>query len=290
TKAALDGARDIIAERFSENAELLGRLRTYMKERAVLRSRVVAGKEQDGAKFSDYFDHFEKWSTVPSHRALAMLRGRNEDILNLDIEVDADDPSPVKPAVRMIAAAFGIGSSLPGDKWLLEAAAWTWRIKLSMSLSLALMSDLRERSDEEAIRVFARNLKDLLLAAPAGTRTTMGLDPGIRTGVKVAVVDATGKLIATSTVYPFQPRNDVSGTQAELAKLIVAHGVELIAIGNGTGSRETEKLVGDMLALMPDLRLTKVVVSEAGASVYSASELAAREFPGLDVSLRGAVS
>jgi len=290
TKAALEGARDIFAERFSENAELLGRLRTYMKERAVLRSRVVTGKEQDGAKFSDYFDHFEKWSTVPSHRALAMLRGRNEDILNLDIEVDADDPSPVKPAVRMIAAAFGIDSSLPGDKWLLDAAAWTWRIKLSMSLSLALMSDLRERSDEEAIRVFARNLKDLLLAAPAGTRTTMGLDPGIRTGVKVAVVDATGKLIATSTVYPFQPRNDISGTQAELAKLIVAHGVELIAIGNGTGSRETEKLVADMLALMPSPKPTKVIVSEAGASVYSASEAAAAEFPGLDVSLRGAVS
>ncbi|MBF0678487.1 MAG: RNA-binding transcriptional accessory protein [Devosia sp.] len=290
TKAALDGARDIIAERFSENAELLGRFRTYMKERAVLRSRVVAGKEQDGAKFSDYFDHFEKWSTVPSHRALAMLRGRNEDILNLDIEVDADDPSPVKPAVRMIASAFGIGSSLPGDKWLLEAAAWTWRIKLSMSLSLALMSDLRERSDEEAIRVFARNLKDLLLAAPAGSRTTMGLDPGIRTGVKVAVVDATGKLIATSTVYPFQPRNDVSGTQAELAKLIRAHGVDLIAIGNGTGSRETEKLVADMLAQLPSPKPTKVIVSEAGASVYSASEAAAAEFPGLDVSLRGAVS
>jgi uncharacterized protein len=290
TKAALDGARDIIAERFSENAELLGRLRTYMKERAVLRSRVVAGKEQDGAKFSDYFDHFEKWSTVPSHRALAMLRGRNEDILNLDIEVDADDPSPVKPAVRMIASAFGIGSSLPGDKWLLEAAAWTWRIKLSMSLSLALMSDLRERSDEEAIRVFARNLKDLLLAAPAGSRTTMGLDPGIRTGVKVAVVDATGKLIATSTVYPFQPRNDVSGTQAELARLIRAHGVDLIAIGNGTGSRETEKLVADMLAQLPAPKPTKVIVSEAGASVYSASEAAAAEFPGLDVSLRGAVS
>lgn len=290
TKAALEGARDIVAERFSENAELLGRLRTHMKERAVLRARVVAGKEQDGAKFSDYFDHFEKWANVPSHRALAMLRGRNEEILSLDIEVDADDTAPIKPAVRMIAAAFDIGSALPGDKWLLEAAAWTWRIKLSLSLSLALMSDLRERADEEAIRVFARNLKDLLLAAPAGTRPTMGLDPGIRTGVKVAVVDATGKLIATTTVYPFQPRNDVSGTQAELAKLIRAHGVELIAIGNGTGSRETEKLVADMLAQLPAPKPTKVIVSEAGASVYSASEAAAAEFPGLDVSLRGAVS
>ncbi|MCW5719881.1 MAG: RNA-binding transcriptional accessory protein [Devosia sp.] len=290
TKAALEGARDIVAERFSEQAELLGRLRAHMKERAVLRSRVVAGKEQEGAKFSDYFDHAEKWANVPSHRALAMLRGRNEEILSLDLEVDADDTSTVKPAVRMIAAAFSIAGTLPGDKWLLDAASWTWRIKLSLSLSLALMSDLRERADEEAIRVFARNLKDLLLAAPAGTRPTMGLDPGIRTGVKVAVVDGTGKLVATTTVYPFPPRNDVAGTQAELAKLIRAHGVDLIAIGNGTGSRETEKLVADMLAQLPAPKPTKVIVSEAGASVYSASETAAAEFPGLDVSLRGAVS
>ncbi|MFD1253359.1 hypothetical protein DEVEQU_01306 [Devosia equisanguinis] len=289
-KAALEGARDIIAERISENAELVGRLRAYMKERAVLRSRVVEGKQEAGAKFSDYFDHFEKWATTPSHRALAMLRGRNEEILSLELEVDADDTSAIKPAVRMVASAYDVGGKLPGDLWLLDVAGWTWRIKLSLHLSLDLMRDLRERADEEAIAVFARNLKDLLLAAPAGTRATMGLDPGIRTGVKVAVVDGTGKLVATTTVYPFPPRNDVSGSQAELAKLIRAHGVELIAIGNGTGSRETEKLVADMLGHMPPPKPLKVIVSEAGASVYSASEAAAAEFPGLDVSLRGAVS
>ena len=289
-KAALEGARDILAELFTENADLVGRLRTYMKERAVLRSRVVEGKEEAGAKFSDYFDHFEKWAGVPSHRALAMLRGRNEDVLSLEIEVDADDTAPVKPTVRMIAAAYGIGAQLAGDRWLLDVAGWTWRIKLSLHLGLDLMSELRERAGEEAIQVFSRNLKDLLLAAPAGARPTMGLDPGIRTGVKVAVVDATGKLLATTTVYPFPPRNDVSGTQAELAALVRRHNVDLIAIGNGTGSRETEKLVAGMLGAMPAPKPTKVIVSEAGASVYSASELAAAEFPGLDVSLRGAVS
>ena len=293
-KAALDGARDILAERFAENAELVGRLRNHMKERAFLRARVLDGKQEAGAKFSDYFDHVERWAGVPSHRALAMLRGRNEDVLALELEVDADDPAPVKPAVRTIAAAYDIGAALPGDRWLMEVAGWTWRVKLSLHLSLDLMRDLRERADEEAINVFARNLKDLLLAAPAGTRPTMGLDPGIRTGVKVAVADATGKLIATATVYPFPPKNDVRGAQAELAALIRRHNVELIAIGNGTGSRETEKLVADMLAAMPNEpsrpKPLKVIVSEAGASVYSASEAAAAEFPGLDVSLRGAVS
>ncbi len=293
-KAALDGARDILAERFAENAELVGRLRAHMKERAFLRARVLDGKQEAGAKFSDYFDHVERWASVPSHRALAMLRGRNEDVLALELEVDADDPAPVKPAVRTIAAAYDIGAALPGDGWLMEVAGWTWRVKLALHLSLDLMRDLRERADEEAINVFARNLKDLLLAAPAGTRPTMGLDPGIRTGVKVAVADATGKLLATATVYPFPPRNDVRGAQAELAALIRKHGVELIAIGNGTGSRETEKLVADMLAAMPNdpsrPKPLKVIVSEAGASVYSASEAAAAEFPGLDVSLRGAVS
>ncbi|HWV21610.1 MAG TPA: Tex family protein [Devosia sp.] len=290
TKAALDGARDIIVEQMAENADLVGRLRTYMKDRATLRAKVIAGKEEAGAKFSDYFDHTERWATAPSHRALAMLRGRNEEVLSVDIEVDADDTSAVKPAVRMVASAYQIGGTLPGDKWLLEVAGWAWRTKLYVHLSLDLMRDLRERADEEAIAVFARNLKDLLLAAPAGSRATMGLDPGIRTGVKVAVVDGTGKVLATSTVYPFPPRNDVTGTQVELAKLIRAHNVELIAIGNGTGSRETEKLVADMLANMPAPKPLKVIVSEAGASVYSASELAAAEFPGLDVSLRGAVS
>lgn len=289
-KAALDGARDIIAEGMTENADLLGRLRNHMKGAAFLRAKVVDGKQEAGAKFSDYFDHSERWATTPGHRALAMLRGWNEEVLTVDIVVDQDDTSPVKPVDRMIAAAYNVGGQLPGDKWLSEAIGWTWRVKLSMSLSLDLMRELRERAEEEAIHVFARNLKDLLLAAPAGSRATMGLDPGIRTGVKVAIVDGTGKLLETTTVYPFPPRNDVRGTQAELASLIRKHKIELIAIGNGTGSRETEKLVADMLAQLPAPKPTKVIVSEAGASVYSASETAALEFPGLDVSLRGAVS
>lgn len=289
-KTALDGARDIIAEGFAENAELIGNLRNYLKERAVLRSRVIDKKQEAGAKFSDYFDHFERWANVAGHRALAMLRGRNEDFLSLDIEIDADDTSPVKPVERKIAAAYNIGSTLPGDRWLMEVAGWAWRVKLSLSLSLDLMRDLRERAEEEAINVFARNLKDLLLAAPAGSRATMGLDPGIRTGVKVAIVDDTGKLLDATTVYPFPPKNDVRGTQAVLAGLVRKHKIELIAIGNGTGSRETERLVVDMLTDMPAPKPLKVIVSEAGASVYSASETAAAEFPQLDVSLRGAVS
>ncbi len=289
-KAALEGARDIVAETIAVNSELIGRLRAYMKEKAFLRATVVDGKQEAGAKFSDYFAHVERWAQVPSHRALAMLRGRNESVLSLDIEVDADDASPVKPVERMVGDAYQVGLSAPGDLWLREVVRWTWRVKLSLSLSLDLMMEMREKAEEEAIKVFARNLKDLLLAAPAGSRATMGLDPGIRTGVKVAVVDATGKLLETTTVYPFPPRNDVRGTQAELAQLILRHKVELIAIGNGTASRETERLVADMMAQMPNPKPMKVVVSEAGASVYSASALAAAEFPNLDVSLRGAVS
>ena len=289
-KAALEGARDILSEQFAENADLVGRLRTYMKERAFLRSRVADGKQEAGAKFSDYFDHSERWATVAGHRALAMLRGRREEFLFLDIEVDADSTSVIKPVEQMVADAFGVGATLPGDLWLMDVVRWTWRVKLSLHLQLDLMSELRERAEDEAIQVFARNLKDLLLAAPAGSRATMGLDPGIRTGVKVAVVDGTGKLLATTTVYPFPPKNDVRGTQAELASLVRKHGIELIAIGNGTGSRETEKLVAEMLGEMPAPKPLKVIVSEAGASVYSASESAAKEFPGLDVSLRGAVS
>jgi uncharacterized protein len=291
-KAALEGARDIVAELISENADLLGRLRNDMKARATLYSKVVEGKEAAGEKFADYFAHFERWATVPGHRALAMLRGWNEEFLTLAIEVDRDDPSPVKPSQRTIAAAYDIAAKGPGDKWLMDVAGWTWRVKLSVSLSLDLMRDLRERAEEEAIHVFARNLKDLLLAAPAGSRPTMGLDPGIRTGVKVAIVDGTGKVLDTTTVYPFPPKNDIRGAQVELASLIRKHNIELIAIGNGTGSRETEKLVADMLAQFPATapKPTKVIVSEAGASVYSASETAAKEFPNLDVSLRGAVS
>jgi uncharacterized protein len=292
TKAALEGARDIVVEGLAENAELLGRLRAHMKERAMLRARVNDGKQEAGAKFSDYFDHSERWSTAPSHRALAMLRGRNEDILTVDIEVDADDASPVKPVERIIATALSVAADgAPGNAWLMEVTRWAWRVRLSLNLSVDLMTELRERAEEEAIRVFARNLKDLLLAAPAGSRATMGLDPGIRTGVKVAVVDRTGKLLDTATVYPFQPRNDVQGAQAALAVLIAKHKVELVAIGNGTASRETDKLAADLIAQLPtEKRPIKVVVSEAGASVYSASAAAAAEFPGLDVSLRGAVS
>ncbi|MCZ0733649.1 Tex family protein [Phreatobacter sp. AB_2022a] len=288
-KAALDGVRDIIAEQLAENADLLGNLREHMKANAVVTSTVIEGKAEAGAKFSDYFAYSEKWSTVPSHRALAILRGRNEDILTVAIEVDADVPAPNKPVELKVAAALKVGNG-PADAWLREVAGWTWRVKLSLQLSLDLMRELRERAEEEAIRVFSRNLKDLLLAAPAGARPTLGLDPGIRTGVKVAAVDRTGKLVDTATIYPFQPKNDVRGAQAELAKLIVKHKIELIAIGNGTASRETEKLVADLLADIPAPKPTKVIVSEAGASVYSASEAAAAEFPGLDVSLRGAVS
>ncbi|SHG97508.1 uncharacterized protein SAMN04488068_2059 [Hydrocarboniphaga daqingensis] len=290
-KAALEGARDILMERFTEDAALLGRLRQHLRERGMLRSRVFDDKKEAGAKFSDYFDHAEPWAKVAGHRALAMMRGRNEDVLMLDLEIDADDPSPIKPVEQMIAETLSIrANGGPADAWLLDVVRWTWRVKLHTNLSVDLMMELRQRAESEAIDVFARNLKDLLLAAPAGTRPTLGLDPGIRTGVKVAAVDATGKLIDTAVIYPFQPRNDVRGAQAELARLIKQHRIELIAIGNGTASRETEKLVADLLPLLPEPRPRSVVVSEAGASVYSASEVAATEFPTLDVTLRGAVS
>ncbi|MFK4810721.1 Tex family protein [Devosia sp. ZW T5_3] len=290
TKEALEGARDIVIEGLSENAALLGRLRQHMRDKAMLRARVVAGKEEAGAKFSDYFDHSERWTKVAGHRAMAMMRGRDEDMLSLEIEVDADVTDPVKPVERLVIGALEAQGPGAGDAWLREVASWAWRTRLRVSLSVDLMVELRERAEVEAIAVFARNLKDLLLAAPAGARATMGLDPGIRTGVKVAVIDATGKVLDTDTVYPFQPRNDVMGAQAALKHLIAKHKVELIAIGNGTGSRETEKLVLDLIERLPAPKPTKVIVSEAGASVYSASELAAAEFPNLDVSLRGAVS
>ncbi len=289
-KDALNGARDILTERLTENADLLGRLREFLQREAYLAAKVVEGKEQDGAKFSDYFDHRERWSDVPSHRALAMLRGSNEGVLTLDIGPDPEEG--VARAEAMVAAVLGASGEGAGDKWLRKVAGWTWRVKLSLSMMLELMGDLRARAQEDAIQVFARNLKDLLFAAPAGARPTLGLDPGIRTGVKAAVVDATGKLVATETLYPFQPKNDLRGAQVSILKLIAEHGVELIAIGNGTASRETERMVAEVLKHLPAKvkAPTKVVVSEAGASVYSASELAAREFPDLDVSLRGAVS
>ncbi|QCO57024.1 RNA-binding transcriptional accessory protein (plasmid) [Pseudorhodobacter turbinis] len=291
-KAALEGARDIIAEGLAENATLLGKLRNHMKSVGRLAASVVAGKEAAGAKFSDYFTHSEPWHSAPSHRVLAMLRGRNEGFLTLDLEVDPDAPRGQSPCEATCGAALQAAGNGKGDIWLRDVAAWAWRIKIKTSLTLDLMGDLRDRAEAEAIRVFARNLKDLLLAAPAGGKATMGLDPGIRTGVKVAVIDATGKLLGTDTVYPFQPKNDLRGAQVTIAQMIGKHGVGLIAIGNGTASRETEKMVADLLDVLPATakKPTKVIVSEAGASVYSASELAAREFPDLDVSLRGAVS
>ena len=295
-KAALDGARQILMERFAEDADLVGRLRERLAGQAVVVSKVVAGKEQEGAKYSDYFDHQEPLADVPSHRALALLRGRRESVLQLSLAL----PDEIEPATagdapgwceQQIARRAGIDDQgRPADAWLRQTARWTWQVKLAWQLESELISALRERADEEAIRVFGRNLKDLLLAAPAGRRPTMGLDPGLRTGVKVAVVDGTGKLVATSTIYPHAPRNDVQGSIATLAALAARHGVELVAIGNGTASRETDKLVADLMQRHAGLRLTRVVVSEAGASVYSASELAANEFPELDVSLRGAVS
>ncbi len=290
TKTALEGARDILAEGLAENAALLGRLRAHLKQSGQLVAKVVGGKEAEGAKFSDYFSHSEPWSSAPSHRVLAMLRGQNEGFLALDLGVDADAPKGESPSERACAAVLAASGQGKGDAWLREAAAWAWRIKLRTSLSLDLMAEIRTRAETEAIRIFARNMKDLLLAAPAGGKATMGLDPGIRTGVKVAVIDATGKVLATDTVYPFQPKNEMRAAQASLARLIAAHGVKLISIGNGTASRETEKMVADLLAVLPGEKPVKVIVSEAGASVYSASELAAKEFPDLDVSLRGAVS
>jgi uncharacterized protein len=291
-KAALDGARQILMERFAEDAGLVGRLRQHLMRGGVVQSRVVDGQEEAGAKFSDYFDYREKWADIPSHRALALLRGRNEGVLALDLTVDADDPAPIKPVERMVMAAAGItDEGRPADRWLAETARWAWRVKLALHLELDLMTQLRERSEDEAINVFARNLKDLLLAAPAGHSTVLGLDPGIRTGVKVAVVDATGKLVETATVYPFQPRNDVTGTRNTLLALIAKHKIALVAIGNGTASRETDRLVGDLLGDIPvAARPVKVIVNEAGASIYSASALAAREMPDVDVSLRGAAS
>jgi len=291
-KAALDGARQILMERFAEDGTLVGRLRDHLMRGAVVRARVVEGQEEAGAKFSDYFDYSEKWADIPSHRALALLRGRNEGVLALDLAVDAEDPAPVPPVERMVRAAAGISDEgRPGDRWLCETARWAWKVKLALHLELDLMTRLRERAEDDAIQVFARNLKDLLLAAPAGATSVLGLDPGIRTGVKVAVVDATGKLVDTATIYPFQPRNDVTGARAALLALIAKHDIALIAIGNGTASRETDRLVADALGDVPvGRRPVKVIVNEAGASIYSASALAARELPDVDVSLRGAAS
>ena len=290
-KAVLEGAKYILMERFAEDATLLASLRNFLKQEATLSARLVAGKEEEGAKFRDYFEHDERFKGVPSHRALAIFRGRNEGFLSASLKVGDELPGSMHPCEGMIGERFGISNQgRPADKWLGEVVRWTWKVKLYTHLETDLFGELREGAEDEAIMVFARNLHDLLLAAPAGPRATLALDPGLRTGCKVAVVDATGKVLDTATVYPHAPRNDWDGTLMTLAKLCAKHKVDLISIGNGTASRETDKLAADLIKQLPSLKLTKVMVSEAGASVYSASELAAKEFPDLDVSLRGAVS
>ncbi len=296
TKAALEGARQILMERFAEDAGLVQSLRAYLQDHGVVESKVIAGKEQEGEKFADYFDYFEPIQAIPSHRALALFRGRREQMLlvNLRLDSEAEKPkwdAPHNPCESRIANHFNIKyEGRPADQWLAETVRWTWRIKCSMHLESELMSALRERAEIEAIHVFARNLKDLLLAAPAGPKVTIGLDPGMRTGVKVAVVDATGKVVDTDVIYPHPPKNDWDGSLHILAKLAEKHQATLISIGNGTASRETDRLAQDLIKAKPELKLTKIVVSEAGASVYSASEYASKELPGMDVSLRGAVS
>jgi len=323
-KAALEGARHILMEKFSEDAELLGQLREYLWDNGILKSTLVEGKESEGAKFRDYFDSREPLKAIPSHRALAQLRGRNEGFLQLALVLEEDEQAqsrsaPPNRCEQMIARRFGIATSpaalsptlsrertlkgikereqtpqLPqagaGLKWLNETVRWAWRVKIFLHLDLELTNRLREAAEAEAIRVFARNLHDLLLAAPAGPRTTIGLDPGLRTGVKVAVVDTTGKLVDFATIYPHEPKREWERSMAVIAALATKHHAELISIGNGTASRETDKLANEVIKRFPELKLQKLVVSEAGASVYSASELAAREFPDIDVTIRGAVS
>ncbi len=292
--AALEGAKQILMEEFSEDAELVGKLRDYLWEHAEMTSSVIKGKEQEGAKFADYFEFSESIKKIPSHRALAMFRGRKEGILNLDLvlaqdaELKASEPGVAERIIGKHKMISEQGRA--ADRWLHEVVRWTWRVKIFTHLDTDLKLRLREAAEEEAIKVFARNLNDLLLAAPAGPRATMGLDPGIRTGVKVAVVDATGKLVDTATIYPHAPKNQWDQSIHLLAQLAKKHQVDLVSIGNGTASRETDKLAADLMKHHPDLKLSKIMVSEAGASVYSASEFAANEFPDLDVSLRGAVS
>ncbi|GGJ95953.1 Tex family protein [Luteimonas terricola] len=290
-KAALEGARAILLERWGEDATLVGELREWLSAQGVIRSKVAEGKEAAGEKFRDYFDHAEPLAKIPSHRLLALFRGRREEFLQLELDPGADAEAGNAYAEGRIALHVGIrAAGRPADAWLLNACRLAWRAKLHLHLMLDLFSQAREKAEAEAITVFGDNLVDLMLAAPAGPRAVLGLDPGLRTGVKVAVVDATGKLVATDTIFPHEPRRQWDPSLAALKKLCVAHGVQLVAIGNGTASRETDRLAGDLLKLVPELAMQKIVVSEAGASVYSASELAAKEFPGLDVSLRGAVS
>ncbi|MCI3934155.1 Tex family protein [Streptomyces sp. AN091965] len=292
-QAALDGARAILTERFSEDADLIGELRERMWVRGRLAAKVRAGKEEAGAKFADYFDFAEPFTELPSHRILAMLRGEKEDVLDLVLEPEEAPEGPAVPSSYegTVAQRFGIADrGRPGDKWLTDTVRWAWRTRILVHLGIDLRLRLRTAAEDEAVRVFASNLRDLLLAAPAGTRATLGLDPGFRTGVKVAVVDATGKVVATDTIYPHVPANKWDESLAKLARLAQEHSVDLVAIGNGTASRETDKLAADLIGRHPELKLTKVMVSEAGASVYSASAFASQELPDLDVSLRGAVS
>ncbi len=291
TEAALAGARQIIMEDLAEQAALLRELREQVWEQGILHATVVVGKETEGAKFSDYFDYLEAIRKIPSHRALALFRGRNENILNLTLLPSANPESPHRIYEQRVARHLDVhGGSLPGDIWMAETARLAWKIKLFPRIDLDLKARLRETAEQEAIKVFASNLRDLLLAAPAGRKITMGLDPGLRTGVKVAIVDATGKLLDTTTIYPHAPQKKWPQAIAELAAMISRQRVDLISIGNGTGSRETDQLVSELLQQHPEMKISKVITSEAGASVYSASALAAREFPDLDVSLRGAVS
>ena len=289
-EAALEGARSILIERIAESPTLVGQLREKVWTGGKLTTGVVKGKEAEGAKFSDYFEFNENIANMPSHRALALLRGEKEGVLKVDLDIPHDEKAR-HPAVTSIMSAFNIQDrGRPSDKWLAETARQAWKQRLAPSSHNDLVDRLKERSDADAIRVFSHNMKALLLAAPAGPKVVMGVDPGIRTGCKVAVVDATGKLLETATIYPHEPKKDWNGSLVTLAQLAKRHGVELVSVGNGTASRETDKLVAELSSKMPELKLTRVTVSEAGASVYSASELAAKEFPDLDVSLRGAVS
>ncbi|WP_299072100.1 Tex family protein [uncultured Paraglaciecola sp.] len=293
TKSALDGAKFILMERFAEDAKLLQKVRQFLNKHAHIKSQVIAGKESEASKYKDYFSHTELLRKVPSHRSLAMFRGRNEKFLqvNLDADPEKDEGDRSSYCEQIIAEHFNIKlANRPADNWLSSVVQWTWRIKIQLHMENELFGAVREQAEQDAINVFSKNLNDLLMAAPAGPKVTMGLDPGLRTGVKVAIVDATGKVLATTTIFPHVPQNQWDKSLRTLATLCKQHKVQLISIGNGTGSRETDKLAAEMIKSHPDLGVTKIIVSEAGASVYSASELASNELPDMDVSLRGAVS
>ncbi|MEN3159119.1 Tex family protein [Alkalimonas sp. NCh-2] len=291
SKAVLEGVKYILMERFAEDANLLARLRQQLSQHGVLKSSLVAGKEKEGAKFRDYFEHSELWRQLPSHRALAMFRGRNEGFLQLQLLPDSDEAQAHANCIALVVNHFNLSNKgRPADAFLQTVAQWTWKVKLYLHLENDLLSELRERAEAEAIKVFARNMKDLLMAAPAGLRPTMALDPGLRTGVKVVMLDETGKLLSSQTIFPHAPQNHWDKSLRTLLNLCQQFKPELVAIGNGTASRETDQLVAELMQKHPELKLTKIMVSEAGASVYSASEFAAQEFPDLDVSYRGAVS